>query len=873
MTTTYSDRKYFLDRIYEDINTKRKKYGQLKKCELHIHTPESACYRFHTSNDANLDDIEGKYLYSKMTTIEVLNYSLEVGYLSKDIYDKLIEELEHYNSSQYLQSLKDKNIPYGSLKEYIAYMTIAYKLYIENINVAVISDHNTVSGYRKLNYAINKYFDEHYNKNSRKVIKLFLGVEISCSDRNHLMIIYDEKKINQLERYLEDIILEKGLGTYYDTRKVVEDMKNHNAITYICHVNTSNLFGNAAYKKKLFNSNWLNGIGLTNIEKIDTQKSRIREFRKDISDLAIVYEGDSHAINEMGKKNTWIKLSNMKFKSLKKAFLNHRVSIYVKKPLPVEKYIKGLVIQSGEKGFLGSEQIVHNKKETPLIVNFSQDLNCIIGGRGSGKSTILNIIEIIYSMECDDMELLEYISRHKRIYSIFINKGNEYLIEFVPQVNRKGIYTEYPSIIKNSYYKEDGTYKLKPQWYNIFKIIKNKNNRRQYAPIHQKYIPDLLKQVFRRAYNINKLVDKINNKEISEYIKNVITYNVDYAEINQYIKKIIEAPSTKILKVIRESLSDIMYMIDNRKESFSAVIKEFNETNKKSLSINYEPMYDRTKYFDYFMNIFERDCYNSSPEQVLKQHVCKTYLTWADVQDYFSQFIKQKNYFEILDLLLNKKFADMEKILKIEDFQSIDDSYYAVNRGWIELNKSNRKIVYIEIFNKVKANKDLLRKSIVNCFKLIDNFDLQFNINFKEDVKCNSTNFKRLSELSLGQKVVALLTFVFNFGVITRDSTPLIIDQPEDNLDNVYIYKTLVESLKNIKNSRQVIVITHSSTIVTNADAEEVIVMKSNGRRGWVEKNGYPSDEIITNHILNYLEGGIESFKHKRKMYNVILNN
>lgn len=873
MRISYSNRKLFLDKIYEDINTKRKKYGQLKKCELHIHTPESACYRFHTPNDVDLKDIEGKYLYSKMTTVDVLNYSLEVGYLSKNIYDKLIEKLDYYNSSEYLKDLKDKSIPYNSLKEYIAYMTIAYKLYIENIDVAVISDHNTVSGYTKLNYAINKYFEEHYEKESKKVIKLFLGVEISCSDRNHLMIIYDENKIKQLERYLEDIILEKGLGTYYDTRKVVDDMKNHNAITYICHVNTSKLFGNAAYKKKLFNSNSLNGIGLTNIDKIDREKNRIREFRKDISDLAIVHEGDSHAINEMGKKNTWIKLSNMNFKSLKKAFLNHRVSIYTDKPLPVEKYIKGLVIQSGDKGFLGCEQTLNNKKKSKLVLNFSKDLNCIIGGRGSGKSTILNIIEIIYSMECDDMELLEYVSRHERIYSIFMNNGNEYLLEFIPQVKTKGMYTDYPSIIRTSYYKEEGIYKLKTQWYNIFKVIKNEHNWREYEPVDNKYIPNLLKQVFRRTYNINKLVDKINNKEISEYIKNVITYNVDYAEINQYIKKIIEAPSTKILKVVRESLDDIMLMVDKRKDSFGEIIEKFNEINKEALSINYEPMNNFTKYFDCFIEIFEQDSYNNSPEQVLKQHICQTYLTWSDVQDYFLQLIRQKNYFEILDLLLNKKFTEMEKIFKIEEFQSINSSYYAVNKGWNEVDRSNRKIVYTEIFNKVKENNNLLRKSIVNCFKIIDNFDLHFNINFKEDVKYNSTNFKRLSELSLGQKVVALLTFVFNFGAITGDSTPLIIDQPEDNLDNVYIYKTLVESLKNIKNSRQVIVVTHSSTIVTNADAEEVIVMKSNGRRGWVEKSGYPSDEVITNHIMNYLEGGIQSFKHKRRMYSVILNN
>ena len=75
-----------------------------------------------------------------------------------------------------------------------------------------------------------------------------------------------------------------------------------------------------------------------------------------------------------------------------------------------------------------------------------------------------------------------------------------------------------------------------------------------------------------------------------------------------------------------------------------------------------------------------------------------------------------------------------------------------------------------------------------------------------------------------------------------------------------------------IKNSRQVIIVTHSSTIVTNADAEEVIVMKSNNEVGWIEKTGYPSDKVITRHILNFLEGGVDSFKHKMETYKIILS-
>jgi predicted ATP-dependent endonuclease of OLD family len=78
--------------------------------------------------------------------------------------------------------------------------------------------------------------------------------------------------------------------------------------------------------------------------------------------------------------------------------------------------------------------------------------------------------------------------------------------------------------------------------------------------------------------------------------------------------------------------------------------------------------------------------------------------------------------------------------------------------------------------------------------------------------------------------VVGILTFIFNYGEYSNDFTPLVIDQPEDNLDNMCIYENLVKSLRKIKTKRQVIVSTHSATIVTNADSEQVIVMESDNK-------------------------------------------
>lgn len=62
-----------------------------------------------------------------------------------------------------------------------------------------------------------------------------------------------------------------------------------------------------------------------------------------------------------------------------------------------------------------------------------------------------------------------------------------------------------------------------------------------------------------------------------------------------------------------------------------------------------------------------------------------------------------------------------------------------------------------------------------------------------------------------------MLSFVIAYSDYSNDYRPLILDQPEDSLDNRYIYKTLVYTLRKTKQKRQVIIATHNATIVTNA--------------------------------------------------------
>jgi ABC-type protease/lipase transport system fused ATPase/permease subunit len=93
----------------------------------------------------------------------------------------------------------------------------------------------------------------------------------------------------------------------------------------------------------------------------------------------------------------------------------------------------------------------------------------------------------------------------------------------------------------------------------------------------------------------------------------------------------------------------------------------------------------------------------------------------------------------------------------------------------------------------------------------------------------------------------------------------LIIDQPEDNLDNHFIFETVVNALQRLKRRRQMIFITHNANIPVLAEADLVLVMNSDGRVGFVETSGTVDE--CRDQIIDLLEGGREAFELRSKRY------
>ncbi len=145
-----------------------------------------------------------------------------------------------------------------------------------------------------------------------------------------------------------------------------------------------------------------------------------------------------------------------------------------------------------------------------------------------------------------------------------------------------------------------------------------------------------------------------------------------------------------------------------------------------------------------------------------------------------------------------------------------------------------------------------------------------------------------ISSMSPGKKAMVLLEMVVN---LEKSKCPILIDQPEDDLDNRSIYTDLVVYLKSKKHERQIIVVTHNANVVVGADAEEVIIANQNGkespnrekrfeyRTGSIENTtpvlddrgqclpGVLNQKGIQEQICDILEGGRDAFELRRKKY------
>lgn len=266
----------------------------------------------------------------------------------------------------------------------------------------------------------------------------------------------------------------------------------------------------------------------------------------------------------------------------------------------------------------------------------------------------------------------------------------------------------------------------------------------------------------------------------------------------------------------------------------------------------------------------------------------------------------EENYNAYLNVIeeLKSRTLSLEKDMKIQgivkfNFPKFRKSIMNVSDG--------RKASYTQ-FDICRDSKDSLAD--YDLPELISNLNLMFtSIVERQDYKLNSKAGKKaaikilfedyffdywqieykgdkLGKMSTGKASFIILMLIVG---LSKSKAPILIDQPEDNLDNRSITSDLVEYLKIKKLERQIILVTHNANIVVNADAENVIIANQRGQGDIETTSPFQFDYIngalentfalvetendllksmgIREHIADIVEGGKEAFKKREEKY------
>ena len=133
----------------------------------------------------------------------------------------------------------------------------------------------------------------------------------------------------------------------------------------------------------------------------------------------------------------------------------------------------------------------------------------------------------------------------------------------------------------------------------------------------------------------------------------------------------------------------------------------------------------------------------------------------------------------------------------------------------------------------------------------------------EHQVDGSDEDYRRLEMLSGGRRVSVLLSLLLK----TADKRPLVIDQPEDQLDNRFLFEDVLPALRSLKGQRQIIVATHNANIVVNGDADQVIQLEASGSHGRVACAGAIEESEVRDAIVRTVDGGDEAFRLRRLKY------
>jgi len=431
---------------------------------------------------------------------------------------------------------------------------------------------------------------------------------------------------------------------------------------------------------------------------------------------------------------------------------------------------------------------------------------------------------------------------------------------------------------------------------------------------------------YSKSVNAKKLLDKLDNfqkqyelfKSECKAIADILALNIDDVIKLEIKRKSIEKINTEfwanytvksdILKEdnkdgpffkkqqLQKEINALRNKLDQPNKEYQAYLKEKAEWETKAKAIDGdESIPDTIKYYE--KQIKEID---DIPEQlrVLREK------RLSKIKEIFGQLCQLRDEYSTLYKPV-KDFADSQKFSK-ERF-SMDFRVSIICSGFPEqffnFIAQNKKGSFYGADDGQKRLKDILDSSDFDSSSGLEKFlqQLEENLNidqrneFEDTVRYindqlrqgiqiqNFYNYiysldylkpkyilrwagKDLSQLSPGERGTVLLIFYL---FISRDDIPLVIDQPEENLDNETVYEVLVPCIKEAKKRRQIIIVTHNPNLAVVCDADQIIhcEMKKEEKNKITYITGAIENPKINKALIDILEGTQPAFDNRDQKY------
>lgn len=605
-----------------------------------------------------------------------------------------------------------------------------------------------------------------------------------------------------------------------------------------------------------------------------------------------------------------------------------------------------------------------------LKCDFSPFLNTIIGGRGTGKSTLLEFIRLVMERN-KDKDIPKPLVKDSRKYfcpeendsllladtkiSLFYRKNNLcYRLNWPPteenasleQKNDDDTWEPFQGEIKTMFpvriYSQKQVFELAKEPSKLIEIIddapevdaeKLKKDIRElenlYKQIENKRqgLNVKVAEEYRLRGEFNDLTRQIEQIEKTGHNEVMQKYRLRQQQLNELenLEKkwnevcdhLFDAQENTVTSDINQELfseySDFLSDLQKTNDKWKTIHNELNQLGKKAESILTEwhtkknttgwmqaLKTDMEQYVQLHSDLeqqgIEPDRYPALLTQhtnveeeldLISKHQARLQMLETEKRKVFEQIIEKRkeltenrkkflasvlkgNQFVSIEVQpFGEKWSSIEKKIRdilncpdrfVPDFDSL--KYIYQNSGDKKIEKLKETIEGIRKGEKpVKYKQFAKRLQLLSSESVID-----LTLWFPKDrlkitlLSTNNKHSKSLESGSPGERAAALLTFILSYG-----DEPLLLDQPEDDLDNKLISDLIVRQLRKIKTKRQVIVVTHNANIVVNGDAELVLPLEVIEGQTYVQQPASIQQKSVREYICNILEGGEKAFRQRYK--------